>query len=103
MNVVVTGATGLVGRPLVRALLARGDSVTVLTRDPERAAERLPAGCALAPWRDGTGVEPAVLRDAGAVVHLAGAGIAEQDVRQRHQQYQGSHRDDGFGQADRVR
>ena len=77
MHVVVTGATGFVGRPLVRSLLARGDSVTVLTREPGRAAERLSAGCAVAPWRDDTGVEPAVLRDAGAVVHLAGAGIAD--------------------------
>ena len=37
MNVAVTGATGLIGRELVRALLARGDRVTVLSRDADRA------------------------------------------------------------------
>jgi uncharacterized protein (TIGR01777 family) len=77
MHVVVTGATGLVGRPLVRRLLARGDSVTVVTRDPERAAEHLPAGCAIAAWREGGAVEPTLLLGTGAVVHLAGAGIAD--------------------------
>jgi nucleoside-diphosphate-sugar epimerase len=34
----VTGASGFVGRALVRALLERGDAVRVLTRDPARAA-----------------------------------------------------------------
>ncbi|PCC71914.1 Uncharacterized conserved protein YbjT, contains NAD(P)-binding and DUF2867 domains [Nannocystis exedens] len=42
MLVVVTGATGKVGRPLVEALLAAGHRVRALTRDPRRA--RLPAG-----------------------------------------------------------
>jgi uncharacterized protein YbjT (DUF2867 family) len=42
MHIVVTGATGKVGRPLVEALLAAGHRVRALTRDPQRA--RLPAG-----------------------------------------------------------
>ena len=41
-TVFVTGATGRVGVPLVRALLARGDRVTALVRDEGRAAERIP-------------------------------------------------------------
>ncbi|HUE25748.1 MAG TPA: NAD-dependent epimerase/dehydratase family protein, partial [Solirubrobacteraceae bacterium] len=36
MRVAVTGATGLIGGALVRALQARGDEVVALTRDPER-------------------------------------------------------------------
>ncbi|CCH31490.1 NAD(P)H-binding protein [Actinosynnema sp. NPDC047251] len=42
MTVLVTGATGTVGRPLVHHLLAAGHRVRALTRDPARAA--LPAG-----------------------------------------------------------
>ncbi|PPK98111.1 uncharacterized protein YbjT (DUF2867 family) [Kineococcus xinjiangensis] len=42
MTVLVTGATGTVGRPLVRRLLAGGSRVRALTRAPARAA--LPAG-----------------------------------------------------------
>ncbi|MBG0562651.1 SDR family oxidoreductase [Actinoplanes aureus] len=41
-TVLVTGATGNVGRPLVDSLLAAGHRVRALTRDPSRAA--LPAG-----------------------------------------------------------
>jgi nucleoside-diphosphate-sugar epimerase len=38
----VTGATGKVGGAVARALVARGDSVRALVRDPERAARLLP-------------------------------------------------------------
>ncbi|MCC3763178.1 NAD(P)H-binding protein [Glycomyces sp. TRM65418] len=40
--ILITGATGTVGRPLVAALHARGVAVRALTRDPSRAA--FPAG-----------------------------------------------------------
>jgi nucleoside-diphosphate-sugar epimerase len=44
MRVLVTGATGKVGHAIASALLARGDSVQALVRDPKRAAGLLPAG-----------------------------------------------------------
>lgn len=37
MRVFVTGGTGLVGKPLVEALLRRGDDVVLLTRDAAKA------------------------------------------------------------------
>ena len=37
MRVAVTGATGTIGRALVRALIDRGDEVTALSRDANRA------------------------------------------------------------------
>ena len=37
MKVLVLGATGTVGRPVVQALLGRGDRVRVLTRNPDKA------------------------------------------------------------------
>jgi nucleoside-diphosphate-sugar epimerase len=43
----VTGATGKVGGAVARALLARGDEVRALVRDPERAARLLPDGVEL--------------------------------------------------------
>ncbi|APS23664.1 MULTISPECIES: NmrA family NAD(P)-binding protein [Streptomyces] len=42
MTVLVTGATGTVGRRVVEQLLERGEQVRALTRDPERA--EFPAG-----------------------------------------------------------
>ncbi len=70
-RVVVAGGTGLVGRPLVQALLDQGATVTVLTRTPDRL--RLPVGATAQTWAD----LPALLEGADAVINLAGAGIAD--------------------------
>ncbi len=42
MRVLVTGASGLLGSALCDALLARGDEVVGLTRDPDRARPKKP-------------------------------------------------------------
>jgi len=70
-RVVVAGGTGLVGRPLVQALLDLGAEVTVLTRDPGRA--KLPPGARARTWED----LPAALDGADTVINLAGEGIAD--------------------------
>lgn len=46
MKVFVAGASGAIGRPLVRQLVAAGHEVTGTTRRPERAAEIRAAGAA---------------------------------------------------------
>jgi uncharacterized protein (TIGR01777 family) len=76
MRVTVTGATGLIGARLVAALRERGDDVTVLSRSPERARERL--GVSAVAWDPLTGPAPAdALAGADAVVHLAGEPVAQ--------------------------
>lgn len=78
MRVAVTGATGLIGRALVRELQARGDGVSVLTRDGSRAASELP-GVTVSEWRDPIR-EPApseAFAGCDAVVHLAGEPLAQ--------------------------
>ena len=42
MRVLLTGASGFLGSALSDALLARGDEVIGLTRDPERARSSNP-------------------------------------------------------------
>jgi uncharacterized protein len=76
-HVTVTGATGLIGRRLVGALLARGAQVTVLSRDPDGARRRLGEVRALA-WEPGAEPAPAdALEGRDAVAHLAGEPIAQ--------------------------
>jgi hypothetical protein len=77
MRVAVTGATGLIGRALVQALAARGDEVTVLSRNAERARSEL--AVAAAGWRDPKAAPPDLdaLRGRDAVVHLLGEPIAQ--------------------------
>jgi uncharacterized protein (TIGR01777 family) len=72
--VVVAGATGFVGRPLVAALKARGDTVRVLVRDPSRA----PQGAQAFAWDGAKGKPPAEsLAGATALVNLAGESVAD--------------------------
>jgi uncharacterized protein (TIGR01777 family) len=77
VNVTVTGATGLIGTAIVRALQGRGDAVTVLTRDPDRARGALGDVEAHA-WRALEEPAPAAaLSGRDAVVHLAGENVAQ--------------------------
>lgn len=71
-TVAITGATGLIGRAVAQALLERGDRVIALVRRPPR---NLPDSIEQRSWLASTPV--ANLRDADAVVHLAGVPIAE--------------------------
>ena len=77
MNVTLTGATGLIGSAIVRALQARGDGVTVLSRDPDKARAALP-GVEAHAWRPLDEPAPAAaLSGRDAVVHLAGENVAQ--------------------------
>lgn len=77
MKVVVTGGTGYVGIPLVAALRARGDAVTVLSRDAARAATTLGDGvtAVTADLDDPRGAWTAALAGADAILHLAGESV----------------------------
>lgn len=76
-RVTVTGATGLLGPQLIAALTARGAQVTVLSRDPDRARAKLGEVTALA-WDPMSEAAPAeALSGRNAVVHLAGAPVAQ--------------------------
>jgi uncharacterized protein (TIGR01777 family) len=75
MRVLVTGATGLIGSDLCDALLARGDEVVGLTRDPERARSTNPTVTWHA-WRPTTETPPpAALDGIDGVVNLVGEEI----------------------------
>ena len=78
MNVTLTGATGRVGLALVEALLARGDRVTVLSRDTQRALSTLPDGVDAVAWQPDAGPAPAeALSGRDAVIHLAGEDVGQ--------------------------
>lgn len=76
MRVFITGGTGLIGRRLIRSLLARGDTVVLLTRKAAAAMDRLGATCTVVegdpmkpgPWMDAIG-------DCDAVINLVGENI----------------------------
>jgi len=91
MKVVVTGATGFVGGALVRALVAEGAQVVVLSRPQShrQSLTDLPLT-----WRDGDVTDPASLHGAFAgadwLIHAAGmlgqAGVPEEAYHHLHAQ-----------------
>lgn len=75
MRVLITGASGLIGSALCDSLLARGDEVVGLTRDPAVAGEREPK-IAWHPWEPTLERPPAEAFDGvEGVVHLLGEKI----------------------------
>lgn len=69
-RILVTGGTGFVGRRLVAALVAAGHDVTIMTRDPKKAAD-LPTPLRLVTDFGEIGKETPL----DAVVHLAGEPV----------------------------
>ena len=59
MRIIITGATGLVGRALARELLSRGHEVEAWTRSPDVSGPRLPPGCTVVGWALRCGAMPA--------------------------------------------
>lgn len=73
MKVLITGGTGLIGRHLIPRLLTLGHTVTVVTRNPEKARQLLAPSVTL--WKGLA--EHASLDGFDAVINLAGEPIAD--------------------------
>jgi uncharacterized protein (TIGR01777 family) len=84
MRVAITGSTGLIGSALTRSLLADGHRVLRLTRG--RTVPQPADGSESAPWEPGSRLDPAVLDDVDAVVHLAGAGVGDRRWSETYKQ-----------------
>ncbi len=76
MKILITGATGFIGRQVILYLRDRGHEIVVLTRDSQKAPVRLPIACPVFSWQ-GSDQPPPREAFAGvdAVVHLAGENI----------------------------
>jgi uncharacterized protein (TIGR01777 family) len=84
VNITITGASGLIGRRLLKNLAAAGHALHVLSR---HAGTNLPAGVRISAWDPMKGPPPEeCLRDADAVINLAGEPVAQRwndDVKRR--------------------
>ncbi|HTP00622.1 MAG TPA: TIGR01777 family oxidoreductase [Bryobacteraceae bacterium] len=84
MNITISGASGLIGRRLLKNLVNAGHTLHVLSR---HAGTNLPPNVKLSVWDPVKGRPPEEsLRDADAVIHLAGEPVAQrwtQDSKRR--------------------
>lgn len=81
-NILITGATGLIGSRIVRNLQQRGHEIKILTRDPSRVknAEAFH-------WDIDSGqIDPKCLEGIDTIIHLAGAGIADKRWTKKRKQ-----------------
>ncbi|SVA42368.1 uncharacterized protein METZ01_LOCUS95222, partial [marine metagenome] len=78
MKVLITGATGFIGKKLVGELIRRGHNVSILTRDSEGASQKLPVNCEVYQWQPEL-YPPKfeAFKEVNAVIHLAGESIAD--------------------------
>ncbi len=95
MKILITGATGLIGRQVCRSLINEGHQVVVLSRRPPAATDL--AGVIAFRWEPVAEPPPAeVWEDVEAVIHLAGESVAaarwtdEQKRRIRDSRVKGS-------------
>ena len=79
MKIIVSGASGLIGQPLVASLRKHGHEVVQLVRRAPRANE--------SQWNPSAGqLDVAVLEGADAVIHLSGAGIGDRRWTAKYKQ-----------------
>lgn len=78
MKVLLTGATGFIGRELGKALVCKGHQVVALSRNQKKARLELPFPCEILE-ADGTNRSPisSLFPDVEAVIHLAGENVGE--------------------------
>ena len=78
MKVVVTGATGFIGKELIKRLNEMGHEIAVLTRNPDSARFRVPVHCEVITWDPCRNHLPSTaLKGVDAVINLAGENIAD--------------------------
>lgn len=86
-KVIIAGATGSIGRILIGDLTARGDEVTIFTRNPEKAAQKLSNVKKFIKWNYEQPDEWInELNGTDAVVHLAGANLGARRWNKKYKQ-----------------
>jgi uncharacterized protein (TIGR01777 family) len=76
-RVIVTGATGLIGKALCKRLIDKGYAVVVFSRDPDAARQAVPGAAEYVAWTPAErGPWMGAVDGAYAVISLAGASIA---------------------------
>ena len=84
MKIIVTGATGLIGKKITRKLLERGDEVIVFSRSIDSARKIIPKANKYVVWPSDTNKWNCELDGIDAVIHLAGENVMGRRWNEKH-------------------
>jgi len=77
MKILIAGATGFIGKELIKKLDEKGHEIVVLTRNRETARFHIPVHCEIQQWDpENNPVSTNYLNDVDAVINLSGENIA---------------------------
>ncbi|MCL4550471.1 MAG: TIGR01777 family oxidoreductase [Bacteroidetes bacterium] len=83
-KIVLTGATGSLGKKIVRKLIELGDEVCILTRSAKNAKKIFPTVNNIIEWSPGSNAWYSSLEGADAVINLAGENIMARRWNEEH-------------------
>ncbi|MCO4772369.1 MAG: TIGR01777 family oxidoreductase [Deltaproteobacteria bacterium] len=93
MRILITGATGFLGKKLLPALMERGHDVVAVSRSAERARSTLPGLVAAYDWDPRAEPCPADALRVDAVVHLLGESVAGRWTARKREAIAGSRKE----------
>ena len=94
-KIVLTGATGLIGKRIADKLIRRGDKVTIFTRSVKNAKQKISNAYDYVEWNPELNNWYQKLEDKDAVVHLAGENVMAKRWNAEHKNNILSSRVDG--------
>lgn len=90
MKILITGATGFIGKSLCKELAWAGHEIIALTRSPNSSRYKIPAPHRSIEWNEQcqnlSTENLELIKDVGAVIHLAGESIAQERWTPEYQQ-----------------
>ncbi len=94
-KVIITGATGFLGKRIAKELISRGDEVTIFTRSVENAKQKISNAYDYVEWNPKLNNWSHKLEDKDALVHLAGENVMAKRWNPKHKKNILSSRIDG--------
>ncbi|MFA5806003.1 MAG: TIGR01777 family oxidoreductase [Melioribacteraceae bacterium] len=83
-KIVITGATGFLGKRITEELIARGDEVTIFTRSVKNAKQKISNAYDYVEWNPELNNWYQKMEDKDAVVHLAGENVMAKRWNVKH-------------------
>lgn len=83
-KIVITGATGLIGKRITDKLIQRGDEVTIFTRSVDKAKQIIPGAAEYVNWNLEQNDWESHIVGKDAVIHLAGENVMGKRWNEEH-------------------